>query len=66
MEPYEGGISGECALCGGEIYAGETYYAINAQTICRDCLPELAAQFFAPFQRKEGSRWANTQRGSAI
>lgn len=66
MGPYEGGISGECALCGGEIYAGETYYTINAQVICRDCLPELAARFFAPFQRKEGSRWANTQRGSAI
>lgn len=66
MGPYEGGISGECALCGGEIYAGETYYAINAQAICRDCLPELAVRFFAPFQRKEGPRWANTQRGSAI
>lgn len=54
MEPYEGGISGECALCGGEIYAGEAYYAINAQAICRDCLPELAARHFAPFMRKEG------------
>lgn len=54
MEPYEGGISGECALCGGEIYAGEAYYAINAQAICRDCLPELAARYFAPFMRKEG------------
>lgn len=66
MEPYEGGVSGECTLCGGEIYAGETYYAINAQTICRDCLPELAARHFAPFQRKEESPWQGMRRGSAI
>lgn len=29
MEPYEGGVSAECALCGGEIYQGEAYYSIT-------------------------------------
>ena len=53
MEPYEGGVSAECALCGGEIYRGEAYYYINGQTVCWDCLADYAAQALAPFLVKE-------------
>lgn len=53
MEPYEG-VSGECSLCGGEIYRGEDYYAVNGRAICRDCLADYAAQVLAPFLVKGG------------
>ena len=49
MEPYEGGVSRECALCGGEIYRGEAYYSINGQALCRDCLRDYAERLLAPF-----------------
>lgn len=53
MEPYEG-VSAECSLCGGEIYRGEDYYAVNGWAICRDCLADYAAQVLAPFLVKGG------------
>ena len=39
----------ECDLCGGEIYTDEPYYFINGKSLCRDCLSDYAAQFFAPY-----------------
>ena len=53
MEPYEGGVSAECTLCGGEIYQGEAYYYINGQALCRDCLRDYAERMLAPFLVKE-------------
>ncbi len=54
MEPYQGGVSAVCELCGGEIYRGEAYYEIDHQAICRDCLADFAARFFAPYLEKGG------------
>ena len=28
-----------CSLCGGEIYAGESYYEPDGRAVCRDCGP---------------------------
>ena len=52
MEPYEG-VSAECSLCGGEIYRGEDYYAVNGRAICRDCLADYAAQIGATYYAKD-------------
>ena len=30
-------------------YSDEPYYFINGQSLCRDCLSDYAAQFFAPY-----------------
>ena len=54
MEPYAGGTAAECTLCGGEIYTDEPYYFINGQSLCRDCLSDYAARFFAPYLVKGG------------
>ena len=51
MQPYEG-VSAVCAQCGGEIYTGESYYHINGQAVCTDCLADYAAQIFAPYLTK--------------
>ena len=63
MEPYEGGASAECALCGGEIYQGEAYYYINGQALCRDCLADYAERMLAPFLVKEERQWDAAERG---
>ena len=49
MEPYDGGVSAECALCGGEVYQGGGDYSINGQAVCRDCLRDYAERLLAPF-----------------
>ena len=49
MEPYEGGVSAECALCGGGIYQGEAYYSINGQALCWDCMRDAPERLLAPF-----------------
>lgn len=53
MEPYEG-VDAQCSQCGGEIYTGEAYYHVNGQAVCRDCLADFAARFFAPYLVKGG------------
>ncbi len=35
-----------CSLCGGEIYAGESYYEPDGRAVCRDCLPAFARSYF--------------------
>lgn len=47
LEPPEDIIFAYCDYCGGEIYDGETYYAINGETICTDCLRDFASGYFA-------------------
>lgn len=43
-------ITAECDNCGFEIYQGESYYYINGEFICVDCLGEYAARLLAPFR----------------
>lgn len=42
VEPPEDVIFAYCDYCGGEIYEGETYYAIDGENICTDCLRDFA------------------------
>ena len=35
-----------CSLCGGDIYAGESYYEPDGRAVCRDCLPAFARSYF--------------------
>ena len=41
---------GECEICGFEIYEKESYYYINGERICEDCLREFAQRLLAPFR----------------
>jgi alkyl hydroperoxide reductase subunit AhpF len=42
LNPPEDVIFTYCKYCGGEIYEGENYYAINGENICVDCLRDFA------------------------
>lgn len=46
----------QCALCGGEIYRGETYYHISGEAVCTACLGDYAKKVFAPFITKGGEQ----------
>lgn len=43
-----------CSLCAEQVFPGEVYYDIGGQTVCRDCLPQLARQIFRPCRRMCG------------
>ena len=43
-------IVAECDICGFELYRGESYYYINGETVCPDCLEKFAARLLAPFR----------------
>ena len=43
-----------CRLCGGEIYMGERYYAVQGASICADCLPEYSRRYFRAELRTAG------------
>lgn len=47
--PYQ---EDRCALCLGEIYCGEYYYALEGQMICEHCLEGYARRYFAPCLRR--------------
>lgn len=47
LEPPEDVIFAHCDRCGGEIYEGDTYYAVDGQNICVDCLRDFASDYFA-------------------
>ena len=38
-----------CQLCGNTIYRGESYYRLNGQSFCTDCLEAFAQAYFAPY-----------------
>lgn len=42
-----------CDLCGGEIYAEETFYRVDGETVCDNCVGDYARRVLAPF-REEG------------
>ena len=50
MRQMEEKIEAECDICGFELYRGESYYAINGEVICEDCLEKFAARLLAPFR----------------
>ncbi len=47
LEPPEDVIFAHCDRCGDEIYEGDTYYAIDGENICVDCLRDFASDYFA-------------------
>lgn len=64
MIPFEP-VSAVCTLCGGDIYGGETYYAVGGECVCGDCLKDYAARVLAPWAVKGGRPWQKAARGSA-
>ena len=36
-----------CALCEGELYPGDRYFAMDGQNICETCLERYARRYFA-------------------
>lgn len=40
----------ECDLCGGTIYQGQSYYRVNGEVICEDCLGDYARRMLAPWR----------------
>ncbi|MDD3164763.1 MAG: hypothetical protein PHS97_02795 [Oscillospiraceae bacterium] len=49
--PPEWAVFARCSLCGGEIYLGEAYYAVDGKTICCDCADDYGRSLLAPFAR---------------
>ena len=47
LDPPEDVIFAHCDYCDGEIYEGESYYAISGKNICIDCLRDFASDYFA-------------------
>ena len=46
-----------CALCEGELYPGDRYFALDGQKICEACLERYARRYFAgQFRRVERKR----------
>ncbi len=48
-------VVGYCGCCGGEIYEGELYYAIEGEQIHEDCLGDYAKKHFAGCLREAGA-----------
>lgn len=46
----------ECALCGGELYRGESSWRLNGRTLCQDCAARWVLEELAPWRRTEGVR----------
>ena len=40
-----------CAICGAELYRGESYWQINGRQVCEQCLLPLAREEFAAHRR---------------
>ena len=36
-----------CSICGASLYRGESYWQVNGQRFCENCLDTLARQEFA-------------------
>lgn len=50
-EPPEDVVCFRCDSCRGEIYAGDSYYSIDGEVICPDCLGRFAKQYFSDKKR---------------
>lgn len=40
-----------CALCGGELYPGESYFELEERAVCEHCLTRYARGYFAHRRR---------------
>jgi hypothetical protein len=47
IDPPEDRIFTTCDYCKGEIYEGESYYRIDGQDICVECLRDFSSDYFA-------------------
>ena len=45
-----------CSLCGGELYPGDPYFALEGKLVCEDCLGRYARGYFAHRLRRVGER----------
>lgn len=44
-------VFSRCRLCGGEIYVGQTYYAMEQGDTCKACFFRYAYRYFSPNRR---------------
>lgn len=51
LEPTEV-VCFHCDFCRGEIYVGDSYYSIEGEVICPDCLGRFAKQYFSDRVRR--------------
>lgn len=52
LEPPEDVACFHCDFCRGEIYVGDSYYSIDGDAICLDCLSRFAKRYFADRARR--------------
>lgn len=45
-----------CALCLGELYPGDPYFALEGQRVCEACLERYARRYFAHRRRRLAQR----------
>lgn len=57
-DPQRRRSGAHCTLCGGELYRGDVYWVVNGAAVCRDCLGDYAAEFFAAHRRVCGEEGA--------
>lgn len=43
----ESGEEVRCGLCGGELYSGDPYFALEGRRVCEACLERYARGYFA-------------------
>ena len=48
-----------CTRCGAELYPGESFWQINGQQVCEQCLLPLAREEFAAHRRICGEEERN-------
>lgn len=53
-DPQEERPIAHCDCCGGEIYSFDSYYDIDGDIVCPDCLLEYAEREFAKYLVKGG------------
>lgn len=52
LEPPEPSVVCECDVCGQDIYDCETYWDIEGDIVCSDCLRDYAEDYFSCYQKK--------------
>lgn len=52
LDPAEDVVCFHCDFCRGEIYVGDSYYSIEGEVICPDCLGRFAKQYFSDRARR--------------
>lgn len=52
LAPPEDIVCFRCYFCRGEIYVGDSYYAVDDKIICPYCLGRFAKQYFSDRARR--------------